>query len=354
MRIAPRSLPRWTMPDGWMPEKIRGRRADAPARGGRSRRRRGRAAVVASRACRAALTGVGRRTAGLGRRRGRRSVSRQRPERAGGYASRRRIPCHGGELRADRTIRHVSPSTRRTRCGSACSARAPSAARSCARCSTARRGSRPSTARRSCSPASRCATWTARRRRASRRRSSPTRRRTSSRTPGRRHRRGHGRRRAGSHAGRARRSRTAGSGRDGEQAPHRAPRPGAGGGIARGGQPAPLRGLGGRRDPGARPAGAGPRGEPGRTRPRHRQRHDELHPDRHGPRRPGLRRRPGRGPVARLRGGGPDRGRRGPRRREQARDPGAPRVRRLDRSVASSATGRARRGAATVRRASPA
>ena len=47
MRIAPRSLPRWTTPDGWMPEKIRGlaRRSPRAARG------QGPASVVMAREC---------------------------------------------------------------------------------------------------------------------------------------------------------------------------------------------------------------------------------------------------------------------------------------------------------------
>ena len=93
---------------------------------------------------------------------------------------------------------------------SACSARAPSAARSCARCSSGRRAWPHPTARRSCSPASRSGTWTGRARAgipeelltdapgAPRRR--PRRRRD---------RRGHGRRRAGADAGRGRARRRA-------------------------------------------------------------------------------------------------------------------------------------------------
>ena len=144
-------------------------------------------------------------------------------------------------------------------------------------------------------------------------------------------------------------------GRDGEQARHRPPRPGA-----RGDRPAdrrgpPLRGGGRRRDPGPRPARDGPRREPGRRAVRGivngttnyilSAMTDEGRDYDDGP-----RRRPGRG----LRRGRPDRRRRGPRRGEQARDPRPARVRRPGSTRPTSTTTRRRRPGRRAAAGSPA
>ena len=121
------------------------------------------------------------------------------------------------------------------------------------------------------------------------------------------------------------------SGRDREQAPRGASRPGAGAGVPRVRRAAALRGGGRRRHPRARPAGAGPGRQPGGARARDRQRDDQLHPHRDGARGPELRGGARGRPGTRLCGGGPDGRRRGHGRRQQAGDPGPARVRRLDR-----------------------
>ena len=117
-----------------------------------------------------------------------------------------------------------------------------------------------------------------------------------------------------------------------EQARHRPLRPGAGAPGPRDRRDAPVRGGRRRRHPAARADRPGPRRQPDQPGARDRQRHDQLHPHRDGPRGSRLRGGPRGGPGPRVRGGRSDRGRRGPRRPEQARDPRPARVRGLDRS----------------------
>ncbi len=142
-----------------------------------------------------------------------------------------------------------------------------------------------------------------------------------------RRRRGRGRRggrrhRAGPHAAAVARCAGRVGGHRQQGAAGRGRRDPARGGRRRGRRRPLLRGRRGRRDPAAAPAARVAGRRPDHPGARHRQRHHQLHPVPDGRDRRRLRRGAGGGHRAGLRGGRPDRRRRGVRRRRQGGDPG--------------------------------
>ena len=149
---------------------------------------------------------------------------------------------------------------------------------------------------------------------------------------------------------RARARRAAGrqAGGDREQAAARPARRRALRGRPRGGRADPLRGGGRRGDP-DRPRDPGElRGDRGLEGLRDRQRDDQLHPQRDGGDRRRLRGRAGAGQGARLRGGGPDRGRQRGRRRGEDGDPRPPRLPHAGDARTTSPTRASRRSSPTT------
>ena len=141
------------------------------------------------------------------------------------------------------------------------------------------------------------------------------------------------------------------AGRDRQQARHRPPRPGARGDRPADRRGAPLRGGGRRRDPGPRAARRGPRRPTASTRVRGivNGTTNFILTAMTDERPPTTTTALAEAQAARLRGGRPDRRRRGPRRGQQARHPGPARVRR-----AGSIRPRSRRRPPTARRRRPA